>query len=76
MVDVSVSRASASRTTSTWVKRWWQPLRRQPSALAGLSIVGTYIVLAVFAPLFATHDPILQDFAVALQPPSLSLIHI
>jgi ABC-type dipeptide/oligopeptide/nickel transport system permease subunit len=33
-------------------------------------IVGTYIVLAVFAPLFATHDPILQDFAVALQPPS------
>jgi len=70
MVDVSVSRTSAPRNTSTWVKRWWQPLRRQPSALAGLSIVGTYIVLAVFAPLFATHDPILQDFAVALQPPS------
>ena len=70
MVDISVSRASASHKSSTWVKRWWQPLRRQPSALAGLSIVGAYIVLAVFAPLFATHDPILQDFAVALQPPS------
>jgi peptide/nickel transport system permease protein len=70
MVDMSVSGASASRKTSTWVKRWWQPLRRQPSALAGLSIVGAYLVLAVFAPVFATHDPILQDFAVALQPPS------
>ena len=70
MVDTSVSRASASRQSSAWVKRWWLPLRRQPSALAGLSIVGAYIVLAVFAPLFATHDPILQDFAVALQPPS------
>jgi ABC-type dipeptide/oligopeptide/nickel transport system permease subunit len=57
--------------SSTWAKRWWQPLRRQPSALAGLTIVGAYILLAVFAPLFATHDPILQDFAVALQPPSL-----
>lgn len=70
MVDVSVSSTSAARKNSTWTKRWWQPLRRQPSALAGLSIVGIYIVLAVFAPLFATHDPILQDFAVALQPPS------
>lgn len=70
MVDVSVSSTSAARKNSTWAKRWWQPLRRQPSALAGLSIVGIYIVLAVFAPLFATHDPILQDFAVALQPPS------
>jgi ABC-type dipeptide/oligopeptide/nickel transport system permease subunit len=70
MVDVAVSRISASRNPSAWVKRWWRPLRRQPSALAGLAIVGTYIVLAVFAPLFATHDPILQDFAVALQPPS------
>jgi len=70
MVDITVSSASAPSKNSTWVKRWWQPLRRQPSALAGLSIVGAYLVLAVFAPLFATHDPILQDFAVALQPPS------
>jgi ABC-type dipeptide/oligopeptide/nickel transport system permease subunit len=70
MVDLSVSSVSASRKRSAWVKRWWLPLRRQPSALAGLSIVGAYLVLAVFAPLFATHDPILQDFAVALQPPS------
>ncbi|MFZ4711169.1 MAG: ABC transporter permease [Zwartia sp.] len=70
MVERSFSAALAPRNNSTWVKRWWYPLRRQPSALAGLSIVGTYIVLAVFAPLFATHDPILQDFAVALQPPS------
>jgi ABC-type dipeptide/oligopeptide/nickel transport system permease subunit len=71
MIDRSVSAVLVSRKSSTWVKRWWQPLRRQPSALAGLTIVGTYIVLAVFAPLFATHDPILQDFAVALQSPSL-----
>ena len=71
MVDISIPRILASRKGSTWVKRWWQPLRRQPTALAGLSSVGVYIALAVFAPLFATHDPILQDFAVALQPPSL-----
>lgn len=51
-------------------RRWWQPVLRQPAAVAGLIIVGTFTLLALFAPWLATHDPTLQDFAVALQPPS------
>jgi ABC-type dipeptide/oligopeptide/nickel transport system permease subunit len=46
------------------------PIRRQPSAIAGLLIVGAYLLLAVCAPFLATHDPVLQDFSVALQPPN------
>jgi peptide/nickel transport system permease protein len=38
----------------------------------GLAIIGTWLLLAVFAPLVAPFDPILQDAAVRLQPPSLA----
>jgi peptide/nickel transport system permease protein len=53
-----------------WVRRYWLPLRRQRSAMAGLAIVGIFVLLALLAPLIATHDPMQQNLEHALQPPS------
>jgi peptide/nickel transport system permease protein len=41
-----------------------------PLALGGFLVVFALIVIATFAPLLATHDPILQDLTMALKPPS------
>lgn len=71
MSEISASKPLNGDRHDTWLSRWWTPIRQQPAAIAGLLIVGAYIFVAVFAPLLATHDPVLQDFAVALQPPSL-----
>lgn len=35
-------------------------LRRNPSAIAGMLVIGTLILIALAAPLVATHDPILS----------------
>ncbi len=45
-------------------------LLRNPLALVGLAIVILLIVVAAFAPLFATHDPFAQNLPLRLQPPS------
>ncbi len=70
MSEIPGPRSAASRPQQAWIKRWWVPIRRQPSAIAGLLIVGAYLVMAVCAPFLATHDPVLQDLSVALQPPN------
>ena len=42
---------------------------RRPLALAGLSVIGAWVVIAIFAPLIAPQSPLLQKFAI-LAPPS------
>jgi peptide/nickel transport system permease protein len=44
---------------------------RQPLAIAGAAIAAAWIVIAVFAPLIAPHDPLVQSFP-ASQSPSWS----
>ena len=46
--------------------RWY----RTPSFVAGLVILGTIVILAVFAPLFARYDPAAQDLHNILKGPS------
>jgi peptide/nickel transport system permease protein len=45
-------------------------LLRNPMTFAGLVVVSTLMVVAVFAPWIAGHDPLLQNLAGALQAPS------
>ena len=52
-------------------RRFVRPTWRQPLALTGVAIACLWIVIAVFAPLIAPHDPLAQTFTPA-QPPSLS----
>lgn len=52
--------------------RWSARFGRQPMLLTGLAILGAFVAMALLAPLIAPYDPIYQDTAVKLQPPSLA----
>ena len=47
----------------------WLRLRRNGLAMAGLVVSLTLILVAIFAPLLAPHDPIVQDLSRRLLPP-------
>jgi peptide/nickel transport system permease protein len=46
-------------------RRWY----RTPSFVAGVSLLGTIVLMAIFAPLITSYDPTHQDLAHALQGP-------
>ncbi|BAP40987.1 ABC transporter permease [Pseudomonas sp. 21LCFQ02] len=50
--------------------RVFNHLLRNPMTLAGLLVALLLVVVAAFAPWIATHDPVVQNLAAALQPPS------
>ena len=58
-------------TATTLSPRWSARFGRRPMLLAGLTILGAFVAMAVFAPLVAPYDPILHDAGAKLQPPSL-----
>lgn len=47
-------------------------LAKAPTSLFGLVVLGVLILIALFAPLIATHDPYVQNLQNTLQPPSVS----
>jgi peptide/nickel transport system permease protein len=49
----------------------WGRLLRNRAALAGLVVVGAYVVLAIGAPWLAGYDPSQNELALRLHPPSL-----
>lgn len=48
----------------------WRRFRRHIPAMVGLAILVAFVVLTVLAPLISPYDPIRQDLANALRPPS------
>jgi len=66
----------ASPTQARAQQLWLRLLRLvgNPPALLGLVILLVILVMAVFAPLIATHDIYAQDLAIRLQPPSAAHI--
>jgi peptide/nickel transport system permease protein len=50
----------------TFRNRWY----RTPTFVAGALVLGTIAVLAIFAPLITSWDPVQQDLLNTLQPPS------
>ena len=57
--------------TGSWRRgRGWMARFRQPLALTGLAIAGTWAILAIFAPVFAPADPLAQEFTRFLPPSS------
>lgn len=44
-------------------------LMKSPTSLFGLAVLALLILVAIFAPLIATHDPYAQDLANTLQAP-------
>lgn len=62
VAEVSLTRTKASR--SLWSNAW-RRLRRNKMAMAGLAYLSLLLVVAVFAPLIAPHNPISSDVAEA-----------
>jgi peptide/nickel transport system permease protein len=50
--------------------RQWLALKRNPLTVLGLAIVVALLLVAAFAPLIAPFDPLAQNLARRLQPPS------
>lgn len=66
------SEAPVSRRQARLVQayRRWLALKTNPLALTGLVIVIALLAMAAFAPLIATHDPLIQNLDRRLLPPS------
>lgn len=61
--------AAPVREAGPW-QRAWRRLRRRRGALVGLAVVLLFVVLAVFAPWIAPHDPIAASWAAIRKAPS------
>jgi len=54
---------------STWSMFLWR-LRTNPKAMIGLTIVAVFLIMIVFAPLLAPHDPNFGTLSDSLAAPS------
>lgn len=54
------------------LRRFWSSFARNRLAVAGLLIIGAFVLVAIFAPWLAPYDPIEQELPAQLQPPSWS----
>jgi peptide/nickel transport system permease protein len=61
-----------SATQATLQRLWfgWLRFLRNPLAVAGLAVIVALVLVALFAPWIATHDPFAQDLSQRLQAPS------
>ena len=50
--------------------RAWRKLRRNRSGMVGLTVVLGFVLIAVFAPWIATHDPIATSWSAIRKPPT------
>jgi peptide/nickel transport system permease protein len=62
---------SAGRRRLPGVPLWLRLLLYNPKSCIGLFLVGGMVVIAIFAPLIATHDPTAFSLIDSKQPPSL-----
>jgi peptide/nickel transport system permease protein len=62
--------AVVAEATASPLRRAWQRLCKRRGAMVALVVLLIIITLAVFAPYFATHDPIKQGWATVRKPPS------
>jgi peptide/nickel transport system permease protein len=67
---VSDSPTSRRQARLGQLYRQWLAFRRNPAAVIGLTIVVLLLLVAAFAPLIATHDPLAQALDKRLLPPS------
>ena len=61
--------ASSLAALTASAKRMMRFLLRNPMTLAGLTVISVLMIVALFAPWIASHDPLQQDLTRALQAP-------
>ena len=67
LTDPNPGSRRQARLGQAWLA--WLRLRRNPLAVSGALIVLLLLAMASFAPVFATHDPFLQNLSQRLLPP-------
>lgn len=60
----------SASSTPRYTRNWGRRIGRQPMLATGLGILAAFVLLALFAQWVAPYDPIYQDSAVRLMPPS------
>ena len=63
-------RGKKAKKRSSSFSEVWKRLKRNRLAMAGLTVFCILVLLALFPSIFATHDPIAQNPAESLDPPS------
>ncbi len=70
--DIQIRPPSVSTRIAASFTRAGRKLAAEPLGLAGFVILGLLCIVAIFAPLLAPYDPVVQALGDALQPPSLA----
>jgi len=75
MTDIMTTLASSTPQSSAQALRQnlarnLRKLLRNPLSVAGITVILALLLLAIFAPLVATHNPLLQDLGNTLKAPS------
>jgi peptide/nickel transport system permease protein len=70
----SIALASTLRKRRTPLGDAFRSMRRNPTAMGGLLVMVVWLLLAITAPILPIQDPIHQNFADRLQPPSAQYI--
>ncbi|MGO6814710.1 ABC transporter permease [Rhizobium brockwellii] len=70
--EIQIRPPSVSTRIAASLARAGRKLAAEPLGLAGFVILGLLCLIAIFAPLLAPYDPVIQSLGDALQPPSLA----
>ncbi|WSG76184.1 ABC transporter permease [Rhizobium beringeri] len=70
--EIQIRPPSVSSRIAASFARAGRKLAHEPLGLAGFVILGLLCLIAIFAPLLAPYDPVIQSLGDALQPPSLA----
>jgi len=70
MSELAIAKPLTQNSPQSPVRRQLRALRRNPMAMIGLTVIVLWILIALMAPLIATHDPLAQKIGDRLQAPS------
>jgi peptide/nickel transport system permease protein len=70
MSEIAIAKPLTQNSPQSPVRRQLRALRRNPMAMIGLTVIVLWILIALMAPLIATHDPLAQKIGDRLKPPS------
>jgi len=70
MMQTSAALLQPRRTPASRSALLVKHMRKYPSFWVGLAVLFAFLLIVLFAPIIATHDPIVQDLAQRLKPPS------
>jgi peptide/nickel transport system permease protein len=68
--DTALVPPRTDETVESPARRAWRRLKRRKGAVAGLIVLGLFVLLAVFAPLIAPYDPAAQSWTAVRKAPT------